>query len=427
MLPATVRDHVCSQTATPRRSRDTHLAWDTAYDEGPPARAQPGPSLKTLHQLGTALSTQHEPLLTRWREQVRTLECAKHLDLPTLNDHIPGWLVSLSATLVTLAEEAATGQSTPFAHGCQRYNDGFDIEEVVAEYNILRDCVHGVAEDHGIDLRGSARRIVDRFFDDAIAAAVKAFAESQAREVQHRRAEHLAFVAHDLRTPLNAITFATHLLERRLPPESRNAETTRLLRSLGRNSRQLTALVTSVLEENTQLLTELGVQVERRTFDLWPMVETLLQDLQPVAEKHGTRMVNNVPDELELHADATLVRRILQNLVVNALEYAPGGEVSIGARDPGRGQPVECWVSDNGAGIPANRLPLVFDALETDPARDGTGLGLAIVKTFVEAHQGKVDVESVEGQGATFRFTLPRAALADAAPATRDATTTTVD
>ena len=59
----------------------------------------------------------------------------------------------------------------------------------------------------------------------------------------------------------------------------------------------------------------------------------------------------------------------------------------------------------------------VFEPLETDPERDGIGLGLAIVKTFVEAHDGKVSVESVEGQGSTFRFTLPRSAAAVAGQA----------
>ena len=69
---------------------------------------------------------------------------------------------------------------------------------------------------------------------------------------------------------------------------------------------------------------------------------------------------------------------------------------------------MECLVSDNGAGIPAERLDRVFDKLETDPAKEsGLGLGLAIVKTFVEAHEGTVTVESQEGVGSTFRFTLP--------------------
>jgi signal transduction histidine kinase len=157
------------------------------------------------------------------------------------------------------------------------------------------------------------------------------------------------------------------------------------------------------------MLTELGVKVERRTFDLWPVIETLLLDLQPLAAKAATRLVNQVPDELEVRADAGLLRRIFQNLVANAIRYTPGGDVVVGARETGPDAPVECWVTDNGAGIAPERLDKIFATLETDPERDGLGLGLAIVKTFVEAHGGTVEVASVEGEGATFRFTLPRA------------------
>src|SRR6185436_12579044 len=100
-------------------------------------------------------------------------------------------------------DDEGEAEATPAVHGVQRFEDGFDIAEVVGEYNILRDCVHQLAEELDIDLRGRARRELDRQFDDAIAGAVKSFAESQALEVQRRRAEHLAFVAHDLRTPLS--------------------------------------------------------------------------------------------------------------------------------------------------------------------------------------------------------------------------------
>jgi signal transduction histidine kinase len=368
--------------------------------------------LDTLHQLGTALLHEHDAILQRWRGQVRTLDSAKHLDTPTLNDHIPGWLRVFAGKLLAFGQaDAPAAASGPVAHGVQRFDDGFDIEEVVAEYNILRDCVYEFAESQGIELRGESRRVVDGAFDESTGIAVKSFAESQAHEVERRRVEHLAFIAHDLRTPLSAITYAAAILERRVPPDVRDADISRLLKTLTRNARQLDTLVTHVLQENTQLLTELGIKVERRTFDLWPVVETLNQDLHALADKSATRLVNEVPDDLELTADATLVRRILQNLATNAIGYAPGGEVAIGARDPGDGQPVECWVRDNGAGIPASRLDSIFRPLETDPAREGTGLGLAIVKTFVEAHHGTVTVESVEGRGATFRFTLPRTVL----------------
>ena len=366
------------------------------------------PPLKTLDSLASALIDERETVLARWREQVRALPSARHLDLPALNDHMPLLIAELASALHT----ARTGPeaepvSSPPEHGVQRFEEGFDIEEVVAEYNILRDVVHDLAESQGVELHGTSRRIVDKCFDDAIAGAVKAFAASQAREVQRRRAEYLAFVAHDLRTPLSAITFSAHLLEQRVPGMKADAETTRLLKTLTRNAKQLDGLVASVLNENTHLLTELGVKLERRTFDLWPLVESLVQDLQAVAIRTGTRLVNQVPDDLQVFADASLLRRVLQNLISNAIAYTPRGTVQIGARAGDAAEPAVCWVSDTGSGIDADRLAKVFDVLEKDPRGDGMGLGLAIVKTFVEAHQGKVEVESLPGEGTTFRFTLP--------------------
>jgi signal transduction histidine kinase len=148
--------------------------------------------------------------------------------------------------------------------------------------------------------------------------------------------------------------------------------------------------------------------LERREFDLWPLVEALIHDLHPVAETSDTQLTNNVPEDLTVYADASLLKRVFQNLITNALKYTPRGEVVIGAKETGEEGGIECWVSDNGAGIPENRIEIIFDKLETDQEMDGgTGLGLAIVKTFVEAHGGKVTVESKEGVGSTFRFMIP--------------------
>jgi signal transduction histidine kinase len=369
--------------------------------------------MEHLHRLADCLHKQRDAILVLWRDQVSALSSARKLDLPTLNDHMPVWIVEMVALLRAPCDASKVGEEvSPLAHGVQRFTDGFDIEEVVSEYNILRDCVHDLAEREGVVLVGASRQVVNKIFDDAIGSAVKSFAQSQALEVRRRRAEHLAFVAHDLRTPLSAITFSVHVLQQRLPATGPDPENARLLKILARNAKQLDTLVSNVLKENTQLLTELAVNVERRVFDLWPVVETLIQDLHPVAEKVAARLVNQVPEDLDVRADAALVRRILQNLIANAIAYSPKGEVTVGARESTPAEGVECWVTDNGAGIPRDRLGKVFDPLETDPEGDGLGLGLAIVKTFVEAHDGKVSVESVEGQGSTFRFTLPRAASA---------------
>ncbi|MCE9527135.1 MAG: HAMP domain-containing histidine kinase, partial [Planctomycetales bacterium] len=163
------------------------------------------------------------------------------------------------------------------------------------------------------------------------------------------------------------------------------------------------------MEENTNLQTEVGVKLQRRVIDLWPLVESLIHDLHPVAGTSSTQLVNNVPEDLVVYADADLLRRILQNLIANAIKYTPRGEVIISARELDTEGEVECSVSDNGTGIPADLLDKVFDKGETDPeSTGGAGLGLAIVKTFTEAHGGSVTVESQEGIGSTFRFSLPK-------------------
>jgi len=153
--------------------------------------------------------------------------------------------------------------------------------------------------------------------------------------------------------------------------------------------------------------------VEKRAFDLWPLVEALIEEMQPVADAAGTRILNEVPDELVVFADAALLKRILQNLVANAIRHTQRGEVVVGACEQQADHAVECRVSDNGAGIPRELLGRIFEAGETTSSEaGGTGLGLAIVQTLTEAHGGKVTVESREGAGSTFRFTLPMPARA---------------
>ena len=368
-------------------------------------------TINVLDKLAALIKQERHALLARWRQQVRQLPSARQLDVPTLNDHIPGLLDELAAALQSKSVQTipeALMEGSPAAHGLQRVQDAFDIEEVVAEYNILRGCIHSLADDNSLNLQGKALHIINRVFDHAIGLALQTYATQRALEVQRRREEYLAFVAHDLRTPLNAISLATAVLELTLPKRDTSAETTQMLKSLRRNVRHLEGLVGRVLEENANLQTEIGIKLERREFDLWPLVEALIHDLHPVAGTGSTQLINKVPDDLVVYADASLLRRIFQNLIANAIKYTPRGDVIIGARELESEGAVECLVSDNGAGIPAELLETVFEKGESDPENEGgTGLGLAIVKTFTEAHGGKVTVESKEGVGATFRFSLP--------------------
>ncbi|WP_439622429.1 sensor histidine kinase [Gemmata sp.] len=368
-------------------------------------------AIDTIHELARLIEHERDALLAGWRAKVRALPAARDLDAPTLNDHIPDLLAELAAALRVGSNETipeALLDASPPAHGLQRVRDAFDIEEVVAEYNILRGCIHDLAERNGLSMRGRPFHVLNRVLDGAIGSAVEAFATQKALEVRNRREEYLAFVAHDLRTPLSAISLSARVLELLLARDPLDqSQAARMLKALNRNVQHLEVLVGKVIEENSNLETEVGVKLERRDFDLWPMVEGLVHDLHPVAGTCTTRLTNAVSEDFVAYADAGLVRRVLQNLIANAITYTPRGEIVIAARATGDGG-VECSVRDNGGGIPPERCRVVFDKHETDPDKEGgLGLGLAIVKTFVEAHGGEVTVESELGVGSTFRFTLP--------------------
>ena len=366
---------------------------------------------ENIDKLAKLISEQREALLSNWREQVRELPPARDLEIPVLNDHVPTLLDELVIALQNGSDQTipeALAEGSPPAHGLQRLQEAFDIQEVVAEYNILRGCVHDLAEKYGLNLQGKPFHVMNRILDQAIGVALQTYATQQALEVQRRREEYLAFVAHDLRTPLNAVALATRVLELTFRDRGARAETARMLKTLGRNVKNLRALVEKIIEENLNLRTEAGVKLERRYFDLWPLVEDLIHDLRPVAGTGSTELINRVPYNLVVFADASLLRRVFQNLIANAIKYTPRGKVIIGAREGESDSGIECWVRDNGTGISQEQLEKVFDELEPGSGdAAGLGLGLAIVKTFVEAHGGQVTVQSMEGSGSRFEFTLP--------------------
>src|SRR6476659_7012737 len=187
-------------------------------------------TIDVMDQLAALVQQEGHAFLARWRQQVRQLPSARQLDVPTLNDHIPGLLDELAAALRSKSDQTipeALRESSPPAHGLQRLQEAFDIEEVVAEYNILRGCIHDLADDNGLNLQGQPFHIINRVLDHAIGLALQTYATQRALEVQRRREEYLAFVAHDLRTPLNAISLAGRVLEVTLT--GRGAETAQML------------------------------------------------------------------------------------------------------------------------------------------------------------------------------------------------------
>lgn len=364
--------------------------------------------IATLADLGELIETYRDELLSDWHFEVALLPGAENLDGPTILDHIPQLLTELSENLRSDRSEASLILS-PAEHGVQRWRVGFDITEVVIEYGILRTCIDRLAEKHQLPLTHQASRIVNTVFDNAVAQATKAYATHMTLEIQKRREEHLSFVIHDLRTPLQAVSLATTMLERSLPDESKTELFETSLSTLRRNIGRLDALIKRVLQDEANLQLPDSPKVEKREFDLWPLVESISQDLHPIASESRTTLINDVPSDMTIFGDARLLGQVFQNLLSNAIKFTPNGKIIVGAqqRDANTAQ---CWVQDTGAGIDSERLDKIFEKLETDrqPDKRGVGLGLAIVKQIVGLHGGTIAVESRVGEGSTFTFEIPQ-------------------
>lgn len=365
----------------------------------------------TATHLAEVFGANQLEIINEWRSQAGLLLRELALDKPTITDHLPDVIAEITRDLAlgrTGALSAEHTRGSPPAHGVQRFHDGLEVGEVVAEYNLLRAAFITVAERHNLYLVGEAAHIINHRIDEAVRMAVTAFAAQQALIRKKREDEHLAFIVHDLRTPLNAVALLTEELKAGLDA-SALADADELFAMMERNLQRAETLIKRVMDASVLSAADgSSFNPERRLFELWPLVQRLILDLRTVAGKHGIEVVNAIPRSLTLFADAGLISQVFQNLLGNAFKYASNGRVVISA-DEGPGM-VSCTVSDNGAGIPPELLSKVFDKLATDPHKTGTGLGLAIVKQIIEAHGGTVNAESEEGAGASFSFTLPQPA-----------------
>jgi signal transduction histidine kinase len=367
----------------------------------------------TIQQLASILGQYQGEIMDEWRTQAAKLLRDLDLDHRTITDHLPDIVAEIIKDLAMSRDGDISTEHTrgsPPAHGVQRFHDGLDLGEVVAEYNLLRDAFTTVAERYQHPITGEAARIINHRLDEAVRLAVMAFASQQELIRKEQDDDHLAFIAHDLRTPLNAISLVMEEIREGLDPESL-AKVEDLFEIVTRNLHRMGGLVNKVLEASMHPPgAGSSFRPERRLFDLWPLVQRLVIDLRPVAEQQGIEVVSDIPRTLTVFGDAGLVSQVFQNLLGNAFKYTPQGRVILRAMEGD--EVVTCTVEDNGEGIPQEMLTKIFDKQVTDPGKDGTGLGLTIVRQIIAAHGGVVKAESTPGAGARFTFTLPCAAAA---------------
>jgi signal transduction histidine kinase len=224
----------------------------------------------------------------------------------------------------------------------------------------------------------------------------------EAQRAIRARDDVLAIVSHDLKNPLEAIYLSSAMLLRTgaAPRLRRHAET--IQRSAARMDRLIRELLDLSSIEAGRLV------VEPRPEPLDAVVEEALAGLSPLALERGIALAADTGGARDpVRCDRERILQVLSNLVGNALQFTPrGGHVTVRATLAPAEARVE--VRDDGPGIPPAQLRRVFDRYWKSGSRRGSGLGLSIAKGLVEAHGGRIEVESSPGAGSTFRFTLPR-------------------
>jgi len=224
------------------------------------------------------------------------------------------------------------------------------------------------------------------------------------RELDRLKDELLGVVSHELRTPVASLVDFTELLLTRDYAEPQRRE---FLTVMLREGRRLTALINDFLD--LQRLESGAQQIVLAPTPLRPLVE---RAVAAAGENPAAPISVELPDDLPLVlADTDRMEQVLGNLLSNARKYSPtGGQIRLAA-EAANGT-VQVTVSDHGLGIPPDALPHMFERFYRVDNSDrrtitGTGLGLAIVRNMVEAHGGRIRVESAGlGQGSTFTFTL---------------------
>ncbi|MDQ6769365.1 MAG: PAS domain S-box protein [Gemmatimonadota bacterium] len=227
----------------------------------------------------------------------------------------------------------------------------------------------------------------------------------QAEQATRARDDILAVVAHDLRNPLNTVTMAIGLMLETTPVE--RTQERRQQEIVRRAADRMNRMIQDLLEVKRMEAGHLTIDVKAEGADV--IVNDTIDMLRPLAVGSSIVMEAHVADDLpRVLADSARIQQVLSNLVGNAVKFTPRqGRITVTA-EAVDGE-VRFAVIDTGPGIPPEQVPHIFGRFwQAKPSdRRGIGLGLAIAKGIVEAHQGRIWVESHPGLGSTFYFTLP--------------------
>ena len=419
-----------------------------------------------LSALADYLETRRDEILRSWRAAITkdpTLTTSDSLPRVDLYDHIPALLGTFERQLrqvrpADAAVHAAAGQAPAAAHGLQRWQQGYDLREVTRELLKLNEIVVAELESFAyprFELAREARRIWASLCSTGIEESVSQYFQLQQQEaaghvkdlesallevqqLEHQRADLWRQAAHDLRGNLGVVANATvGLTQGGLRETARDA----FVRILMRNVTSLHHLLNDVTD-----LARLQAGREERhvePIDISPVLQQLCEGIRPLAQQRHLFLRCSGPQGFAIDGDEVKIRRIAQNLVLNAVKFTQDGGITVSWGDSTINDPKrwELCIRDTGPGFHGGSDQPLTEALERAhgqsvtvdnvnsghqeptetsaaalPPANGTwaanatgeGLGLSIVKRLCDMLDATIDINTEQGVGTTFRILFPR-------------------
>ncbi len=330
-------------------------------------------------------------------------------------------LKTMRESVIVVGEDTRILASNQSAHDAFGRKNGAlankRLSEVIRDLSLHEAFRWALEEDKSSDLELEIPGIEKRRYDAHIApveldetkGAIGIFYDvTHVEHLERVRQEFLSNVSHELRTPLTSILAFVETLEDGAIRDEENNQ--RFLAVIRKNAQRMHHLIDDILELSS---IESGqVRLEPKDVNLKALVEEIFTNLSAKTVERKIKLINKVPEEKFVFADAVRLEQMLTNLIDNAVKFnRDSGSVKVSYQTNGTKDLI--LVADTGEGISGEHLQRIFERFyRTDRARSreigGTGLGLAIVKHLVRLHGGEISVSSNVGKGATFSIELPK-------------------
>jgi signal transduction histidine kinase/ActR/RegA family two-component response regulator len=375
------------------------------------------------NEIGLLLIRNAGALVERWCDHAEVeIPDARHVHRETLRDQLPRFIAAMGQTLVDDVDATQPAYFQPaLEHGEQRWNSNWSLSALVRDYQLLQLVILEYLEewlDRPLDCREVMA--VSVYVHDAIAASITTYVETRdayihkldkerlqaLQQMNRRKDEFIAVLAHELRNSLAPIVSSIDLLQLMLKdvdPTVREA-----VQILGRHARQLTCLVDDLLD--LARIAQGRFELRTSHLDLASIVKQATQTSEHLFDsRQQSLQVQLPPEPLYVHADPARLIQIIVNLLNNASKYTdPGGEVWLTAEQIENEAVVK--VRDTGVGIPPEMIARVFDMfVQVDESKHygngGLGIGLTLVQKLTELHGGTVTCHS-SGLGRGSEFTV---------------------